>query len=233
MIYSIGEASNSMMREKYFSLRPGKKPCQLLVVDPRIAFHQAIKAACAQSREFHFLPPARSTEGAKKLIKRSHPELIIIGKISNPVASLITYLKLESTLRILMLHGCHDLNISKTILGGAIGFIDQEWTPSQVHKALKIARTMMVIPRIVATQIVHEIRGEHETRTLGPVLSTQQRRLSKLIAQGLNNKTMADQLGIEEKTVSNELIPLYAKLNVHKRQDAVQKLLDLGFNKPH
>lgn len=224
-----GGAQQTMTREREFGLRKGGKRCRLLLVDPRPAIHQVARAACQRSREFQFLPPATNVEEARRLIKKFHPELVVIGEVPNPIGGLSTMIKKDPAIRVLILYTSQDLSIPKALQAGVIGFVDPEWTPTQFHKAFKIARAMMVIPRIVSTQITQGLRNEQAQRSLGPVLSTQQRRLAKLMAQGLSNKAMADQLGIEEKTVSNELILLYAKLRVHKRAEAVQRILDLGF----
>lgn len=62
----------------------------------------------------------------------------------------------------------------------------------------------------------------------GPALTPRERTLASLVAQGRDNRQIAAQLGIAEKTVRNALSALYAKLGVEGRPQAVARTRDLG-----
>ncbi len=51
-------------------------------------------------------------------------------------------------------------------------------------------------------------------------LARRQNEILTLIAQGLDNKTIARQLGISQKTVKNHLTIVFRKLNVQSRTQA-------------
>jgi DNA-binding NarL/FixJ family response regulator len=46
-----------------------------------------------------------------------------------------------------------------------------------------------------------------------------------LVAEGLDNRTIAARLGKSEKTVRNQLSAIFDKLGVHSRSQAIVKLL--------
>lgn len=67
--------------------------------------------------------------------------------------------------------------------------------------------------------------GEQSSEGLSP----QELRLSRLLAQGHQNKTAAVELGISVHTVSFHLRSIYEKLHVHSRSEAVARALREGW----
>lgn len=57
-------------------------------------------------------------------------------------------------------------------------------------------------------------------------LSSRERELARLLAKGCDTRTIADQLGLSEKTVRNNLSLLYEKLGVRNRVQAVLTCLN-------
>lgn len=58
------------------------------------------------------------------------------------------------------------------------------------------------------------------------VLSPKEAEISRLVAKGMLNKTIADVLGISKYTVAAHLRRIYAKLGIHSRTALVTALLD-------
>ena len=61
------------------------------------------------------------------------------------------------------------------------------------------------------------------------LLTTRERDLARLVAQGLDNAQIAATLGVANKTVRNALSVLYRKLGVDSRARAVARTRDMGF----
>jgi DNA-binding NarL/FixJ family response regulator len=62
----------------------------------------------------------------------------------------------------------------------------------------------------------------------GEALSARERELMVALAEGLNNKGIADRMALGEKTVKNHLTRIYAKLGVSNRTQAVLACQRLG-----
>ena len=62
-------------------------------------------------------------------------------------------------------------------------------------------------------------------------LTARERNVLELMAQGLDNDTIATALGIAEKTVRNHVSIVFDKLGVHSRVQAVVRARDAGFGK--
>jgi len=60
----------------------------------------------------------------------------------------------------------------------------------------------------------------------GPVLSGAERQVANLLAQGLSNKDIAEQLVSSVRTIEGHLSRIYRKFEVHSRAELVRRLLD-------
>jgi two-component system NarL family response regulator len=71
-----------------------------------------------------------------------------------------------------------------------------------------------------------------QQKVLAPRLTDRELQVLKLVAQGLSNREVAEQLFISENTVKNHVRNILEKLQLHSRMEAVmyamrEKLLDL------
>jgi DNA-binding CsgD family transcriptional regulator len=67
-----------------------------------------------------------------------------------------------------------------------------------------------------------------ETGTPADDLTVREIEVLRLVAAGLPNREIAAQLGISQRTASNHIAAIFAKLDVHTRQAAVQAATRLG-----
>jgi pimeloyl-ACP methyl ester carboxylesterase/DNA-binding CsgD family transcriptional regulator len=66
-------------------------------------------------------------------------------------------------------------------------------------------------------------------RTFLDGLTAREQEVLELLAQGLNNVTIAGRLGISEKTVRNQVSTIFSKLGVNSRAQAIVCARDAGF----
>ncbi len=64
--------------------------------------------------------------------------------------------------------------------------------------------------------------------TLFEPLSEREREVLALLARGLSNPEIAQELFIAKSTVRSHVKSIYGKLSVHRRWDAVQRAQELG-----
>jgi pimeloyl-ACP methyl ester carboxylesterase len=72
--------------------------------------------------------------------------------------------------------------------------------------------------------------GEHAAVTGAFALTTAERAVLQLVAQGLDNRTIAGRLQKSEKTVRNQVSTIFDKLGVHSRAQAIVHVRDSGMN---
>jgi DNA-binding CsgD family transcriptional regulator len=82
-----------------------------------------------------------------------------------------------------------------------------------------------------AEAIEHFLRSAESLRAsngFAPELTPREREVLELIARGLDNLQIAAQLGLSEKTVRNHVTPIFSKLCVENRSQAIVRARDAG-----
>ena len=79
--------------------------------------------------------------------------------------------------------------------------------------------------RWISSRLLDKLVSHTEARPSAPHLTTRQREILRLLQQGLDNQTIARQIGLSVKTVENHLTRLYRQLNVQSRLEAVNFLM--------
>jgi DNA-binding NarL/FixJ family response regulator len=60
-------------------------------------------------------------------------------------------------------------------------------------------------------------------------LTAREREVVELVAQGLDNPTIARRLGMRDKTVRNHLSAILSKLDLHSRSEVIVRAREAGF----
>jgi two-component system, NarL family, nitrate/nitrite response regulator NarL len=110
---------------------------------------------------------------------------------------------------------------------GVVGFVDRDASLGDlVASVVSAARGEASLPPRVATTLLRAV-GSHSARRHSldaSVLTIRERQVVDLIGDGLSNKEIATELGIEVATVKNHVHNILEKLDVERRSDAVARL---------
>jgi len=116
--------------------------------------------------------------------------------------------------------------IYKVTSAGAEGFIQKDITSEELQDAIKrVLDGETVFPRTVA----QDLDGDGEEATdYNELLSNREHEVLGLLARGMSNREIAEELYISEKTVKNHVSNILRKLDVNDRTQAVIKSLKYG-----
>ncbi len=110
-----------------------------------------------------------------------------------------------------------------TIKAGASGYISKTASLDTVTTAiLKVAQGGMFITNELAQRIAFD-ESSNKPRKFFRKLSSREIEVLKLLARGRRNKQVAEELGLNEKTVSTYKARLMKKLNVDNMVDMLQQ----------
>ncbi len=123
--------------------------------------------------------------------------------------------------RVVMLSAYADEDaITDAIRAGAAGYLVKQLDgPRLVDAILRIGRGESVIDSTVTERLFESIRGVRKQSRLD-VLNERERRILDLIADGLTNREIADEIYLAEKTVKNHVSRILGKLGFHNRSEA-------------
>jgi two-component system, NarL family, nitrate/nitrite response regulator NarL len=117
--------------------------------------------------------------------------------------------------------------ILSCVEAGARGYLTRSGTLADLVAAMRSVSQgeMLCSPRVAAVlvQRLAVLAGDRMTRDYSP-LTAREREVAALIGQGLSNKEIARQLGIEVATVKHHIHHVLEKLHVTRRADAAAHL---------
>jgi DNA-binding NarL/FixJ family response regulator len=108
------------------------------------------------------------------------------------------------------------------VIAGAAGYVLKDIRGTGLVDSIrKVAHGRTLLDHNLVAQVSHRMRGE--TREEDPrlkSLSARERQILALIANGLTNRQIGDQLSLAEKTVKNYVSSLLSKLGLERRTQA-------------
>ncbi|GII94940.1 response regulator [Sinosporangium siamense] len=129
--------------------------------------------------------------------------------------------------------------VVSALRAGASGFLPKDASPEELVEGIKIVHRgeAVVAPRLLVGLIgtfVRPARPEPPIKLPGtlPALSDRERTVLTLIARGLSNQQIADEVGLSLSTVKNRVSDIFAKLGVRDRAQAVITAYEVGLVTP-
>jgi len=118
--------------------------------------------------------------------------------------------------------------IYEVIRAGAEGYIQKDVKPDELKDSIeRVIKGEKVFPRSIERQVSETAVQQREIEEL----SAREHEVLELLAQGMSNRNIAENLFSSEKTVKNHVSNILKKLSVNDRTQAVIVALKLGLVK--
>lgn len=205
-----------------------EEPIRLLIVDDHPVVRAGLRDILSSQPDFEVIGEATNGVEAVDLTNRLQPH-VVLTDLSMPQMDGVTAISeikaKHQNVQILVLTSYDsDSDILPAIEAGAMGYLLKDSPRGDLYAAIRAAaQGKPLLTSTVAARLMERMRGPAEE-----ALSTREIEVLKLVAKGVNNKEIANQLYITEATVKSHLIRIYGKLNVDDRTAAVTKALELG-----
>jgi two-component system response regulator DevR len=203
-------------------------PIRVLLVDDSELVRRGIKTVLAGPTE----PPIRvvgeagdvATAVAESL--RLKPDLVLLdirlpGGTGFDACRQITE-RLPETRIVILTSYSNDNFVYEAVTAGAQGYLMKEIDPAGLIQAIHdVSAGRSILDPDATSRVLRLLRGNGGEQ--GPdlsILSSQERRVLALVADGLTNKQVGEQLGLSENTVKNYLVNVFEKLQVKRRAQA-------------
>jgi len=133
-------------------------------------------------------------------------------------------------LRCLMLTSFADDDaLFSAILAGASGYLLKQIRGTELVTAIRrVAEGQSLIDPALTASVMERLRGRHEDQRIAK-LTSQERRILDLIAEGKTNRQIGAEMYLAEKTVKNYVSNLLAKMGFSRRTEAA---VDAARTKP-
>ena len=122
-----------------------------------------------------------------------------------------------------------DEALFQAIMAGASGYVLKQIKGADVVEAVRaVASGRSLLDPSVTARVLERLRSGSEKDELLARLSPQERNILRLIADGLTNRQIAEQVHLAEKTVKNYVSNLLSKLGMERRTQAAVYAARLG-----
>lgn len=205
-------------------------PIRILVVEDSALVREGIRTVLATAGDppLQIVGEAGTNAEAVAACARLKPDVVLLD-IRLPDGSGFTacrgMLQHHPALRVLVLTShSNDSFVYEAVNAGAHGYLMKEIDPAGLIQAVRdVAAGRSILAPDVTERVLQLLRGGSDGSRTGDdlaALSPQEHRVLALVAEGLTNKQVGQQLNLSENTVKNYLINVFEKLQVKRRAQA-------------
>jgi two-component system, NarL family, response regulator LiaR len=202
------------------------EPVTVLIVDDHLLVRQGVRAFLETQPDIRVVGDAGSGEEAIQLATDLVPDVVLMDLVMpgiDGVEATRRVRRVSPRSQVLVLTSYHqDEHIFPAIRAGALSYLLKDVSPLELAEAVrKAARGEAMLHPRVAARVVQELQGARAD-AFNPWSDLSERELEvlRLIADGVDNAGIAEQLVISEKTVKSHVSNILSKLHVGDRTQA-------------
>lgn len=210
---------------------------RVVLADDHVLFRQGVKSILEKDQSIEVVGEAHDGLELLDLLRRVSPDMAILD-ISMPhlrgieAAREIKSAFPRTKILILSMHRDKDY-VHSAIEAGAEGYLLKEDADTELFAAIEsIRQGGRYLSPFLCGQLAY---GLFQTRGKGPEgpreepLSTREKEVLKLVAEGFANREIADMLSISTRTVENHRASIIRKLNARNTADLTKYAIRMGY----
>ena len=199
---------------------------RVVLADDHPIFRDGLVRSLEESGRFAVVGTGGSADEAVALVAEHAPDLVLLD-ISMPGSGIEAARRIAAgpkPPRIAMVTVSeHDQDVAAALRAGAIGYVLKGISASEIAEILAgVAAGEAHVSPALAARLLNEIERPAPGRRKRPIdeLSKRESDILRRVARGLSNREVADDLGLQEKTVKHYMTSILEKLQVRNRVEA-------------
>ena len=211
---------------------------RIAIVSGFVAFSELLAAVLDSTDDLSFAGAVRSIRDAPPLLRRSHPNVILVdGAVPDGTAitAIPTLLELAPLATVLVLADVLDARLlTEALEAGASGFIERKDSVDVVLRAIRAARDgeMVISREMLASVVERQRQAAGQDAGMAGLLTPREIEVLTLMGRGLDPNAIAVALDIRLSTCRGYEKSIMAKLDVHSQLDAVVTAIRRGLIPP-
>ncbi|ETN95003.1 two component transcriptional regulator, LuxR family [Zhouia amylolytica] len=200
---------------------------KVLVADNHPIIQKGIEAVLGEHKDVKIVGNVSSTSELFEFLSKKQADIVLM-EMDIPEVNGITALRkikqeYPNTKTLMFSSQPEDVYALSTIKAGAYGYLSKDADTDLLYEAIsKVSNNGMFITNELAQRLAFD-ESTNKPRRFFRKLSTREIEVLKLLAAGKRNKFVAQELGLNEKTVSTYKARLMRKLNVDNLVDLLQQ----------
>jgi len=204
-------------------------PIRLLIVDDHAVVRQGLQMFLNLDAELEIIGEAANGQQAVKLTEELQPDIVLMDLLMPVMGGVeaITIIRREfPDVEVIALTSVlEDKAVIDAVRAGAIGYLLKDTEADELIRVIKAAAAGQVqLSPQAAARLMREVRTPDSPESL----TERETEVLRLLAEGLSNKEIAQELVIGEKTVKTHVSNILAKLNIRSRTQAALYAARIG-----
>jgi DNA-binding NarL/FixJ family response regulator len=222
---------------------PDKEVVRVLIADDQALFRRGLYVVLGTEEDIEVVAEAEDGEEAIAKAEELAPDAVLMDvrmpRVNGIDAARRIRELLPSTKILMLTVSDEEDDLYEAIKAGANGYLLKEISVEEVANAIHaVVQGQSLISPSMASKLLNEFnslaRQAAEKEELpAPVLTARELEVLKLVARGMSNKDVADELFISENTVKNHVRNILEKLHLHSRMEAVMYAVRKRLVDPH
>ncbi len=198
---------------------------RVMIVDDHEVVRQGLRALLESDPSLEVVAEAGSVGMAVQGALEAKPDVLVLDVRLPDGTGIEVCREVRSRLpdvRALMLTSFPDDEaVYEAIMAGASGYLLKETRGTDLVDAVqRVAAGESLLDPAVTGRVLARLRqGDQEDPRVAK-LTPQERRILALVAEGLTNRVIGEQLHVAEKTVKNNMSSIFRKLGMERRTEA-------------
>jgi NarL family two-component system response regulator LiaR len=208
-------------------------PIRVLIVDDHAIVRKGIRALLAEVECIQVVGEAGNGQDAVALANDLKPDVILMDLVMPGVDGIEAIRRITSRqeqARILVLTSfASDDKVFPAIKAGALGYLLKDSEPADLLQAIQqVHRGEPSLHPIIASKVLREMQHPSRHPPTPDPLTDRELQVLRLVAKGLGNQEIAEQLVVTEATVRSHVSNILSKLHLANRVQATLYALQEG-----
>ena len=206
---------------------------KLLIVDDHPVVREGIGAMLKREPDFKIVGEASNGLEAVEQARELSPDVILMDlrmPEMDGVEAITRIKEAKPEVKFIILTTYSDDEyIFKGIAAGARAYLLKDAPREELFKAIRaVYRGESLIQPVVASRVLDKLAELSRKNPGAETLSEREVEVLRLMAKGVSNSNIADELSITQSTVKTHITSIFQKLNVTTRTEAVTTALKRG-----
>ena len=218
------------------------QPIRVVIADDHPVFRFGLRALLRAMPDTEVVGEVTTGEAAIELVTDARPDVVLMDVTMAGLGGIEATRRIRETspdTRVLMVTMLEDDSVFAAMRAGARGYVVKGAEPAEVLRAIRaVAEGEAIFSPGIAERMLHFFAAPSAARhptalssnaPVFPELTEREREVLSLIASGLTNSAIAEQLVLSPKTVRNYITEIFSKLQVADRAQAIIRARNAGY----